>query len=69
MTETKLVMPAKDRHVVSPNGTPVPPKFKVNPADPYWARLLRDRDIVEAADQSTTPAASEPQVVAPGDKK
>ena len=69
MTETKLVMPAKDRHVVSPNGTPVPPKFKVNPADPYWARLLRDRDIEEAQEQSAAPVANGPQVMAPGDKK
>ena len=44
---TILVAPAKGRRVVTPQGVSVPEKFKINPRDPYWARALRDGDIVE----------------------
>ncbi|KXV50537.1 hypothetical protein AD945_01775 [Gluconobacter albidus] len=52
---TILVAPAQGRRVVTPAGQLVPEKFKVNPADPYWARALRDKDIVPA--DQTDPAA------------
>ncbi|MBF0858799.1 DUF2635 domain-containing protein [Gluconobacter sp. LMG 31484] len=57
-----LVAPAQGRRVVTPSGQLVPEKFKVNPADPYWARALRDGDIV-SVDQAVTPAV--PAVVQP----
>ena len=44
---TILVAPAKGRRVVTPQGVCVPEKFRINPRDPYWARALRDGDIVE----------------------
>lgn len=52
-----LVAPAQGRRVVTPSGQLVPEKFKVNPADPYWARALRDKDIapVEATDPAAKP--------------
>ena len=52
---TILVAPAQGRRVVTPSGQLVPEKFKVNPTDPYWARALRDGDII-TADQTTKPA-------------
>ena len=55
---TILVAPAQGRRVVTPSGQLVPEKFKVNPADPYWARALRDGDIVrDDSDQPVKPVA------------
>ncbi|MBR0559499.1 hypothetical protein [Neokomagataea anthophila] len=53
----KTVSAAAGRRVVAPDGTPVPEKFQVNPADPYWARMLREGDLV-SEDTSVTQAAS-----------
>ncbi|WP_429956215.1 DUF2635 domain-containing protein [Gluconobacter japonicus] len=53
---TVLVRPAAGRLVLSPAGQAVPEKFLINPADPYWARALRDGDV-EAADQSDKPVS------------
>nr|WP_240810618.1 hypothetical protein [Formicincola oecophyllae] len=44
----KLVRPAPGRRVLAPDGSAVPPTFKVNGADPYWARALRCGDLLEA---------------------
>lgn len=57
MTDTKLVTPGAGRHVVTPAGSPVPPKFRINPADPYWARMLRDQDILEVKSDAVTTQA------------
>lgn len=60
---TILVAPAQGRRVVTPSGQLVPEKFKVNPADPYWARALRDGDIVRD-DSAQTAASVAPAVAA-----
>lgn len=64
-----LVAPAQGRRVVTPSGQLVPEKFKVNPADPYWARALRDEDIVPVdqpiqTDKSVVPVAAAVQAPA-----
>nr|WP_294918290.1 hypothetical protein [uncultured Neokomagataea sp.] len=53
----KTVSAASGRRVVAPDGAPVPEKFQVNPADPYWARMLREGDLV-SEDTSVVQAAS-----------
>ncbi|MCP1217110.1 DUF2635 domain-containing protein [Acetobacter orientalis] len=69
MTETKLVTPGAGRHVVTPAGNPVPQKFRINPADPYWGRMLRDKDIVEVKVDAATTQTVPPVVPQAGDKK
>lgn len=71
-----LVAPAQGRRVVTPSGQLVPEKFKVNPADPYWARALRDKDIVplDQPDQAVKPvvpvaAAVQAVTATPAEKK
>lgn len=70
-----LVAPAQGRRVVTPSGQLVPEKFKVNPADPYWARALRDGDIVrddsvQTATSATPAVATVPVTAAtPAEKK
>ena len=59
-----LVKPASGRRVVTPAGQRVPETFGVNPADPYWARALRDGDIVRADPESQTAKAVVPVVAA-----
>jgi len=61
---TILVAPAKGRRVVTPQGVCVPEKFRINPRDPYWARALRDGDLVEAAASDATTSTG-PAVAAP----
>ncbi|GAC87864.1 hypothetical protein Gbth_017_173 [Gluconobacter thailandicus F149-1 = NBRC 100600] len=51
----KLVTAAPGRRVVTPSGVVVPDKFKVNISDPYWARMWRDKDIVETTAQTDKP--------------
>ncbi|EHH67565.1 DUF2635 domain-containing protein [Gluconobacter morbifer] len=70
---TILVAPAEGRRVVTPSGQIVPEKFKVNPADPYWARALRAGDISRVPDQTAKPvglvATDAPATAASGTEK
>lgn len=43
---TIIVRAADGRRVLAPDGRSVPSTFRIDPNDPYWARALRDGDIV-----------------------
>nr|WP_294915542.1 hypothetical protein [uncultured Neokomagataea sp.] len=62
----KTVSAAAGRRVVAPDGTPVPEKFQVNPADPYWARMLREGDLV--SEETPVQATSSHEEPAHGDE-
>lgn len=56
------VRPAPNRRVVSPCGAAVPTVgFRVDPRDPWWARALRNGDVVEL--EANTQAVEADQAV------